>query len=358
MMTTCNPLELEFEYYRDLERFVCLCQKLISASQPYMVVLLSHELYRFLYPVDRYAHVEHDDPVPFLLAHIKRLIAFGESSLDAVHGYSTPKVPWQVQSPPAESPVEQSTSDLYSELWLGYDADVLTAESRQLIGRRIPQSVIDRQILGRTVLDLGCGSGRYSIALAFLGARAVTGVDYQNKSYRRAEAYCAEQHLPVHFQEANVLELPFDDGAFDFVFCNGVLHHTRSWREGLAEYIRVMRRSGFLFLYATGGFFWTTRDALRKVFARIPQDYAASVLRGIGMPSNRMVFMDTWYVPIEEHIARAELEAEFVRHRIEFEKLSSQVETDLDHGLASQIPGASIVWGEGEHRYLVARQNR
>ena len=49
------------------------------------------------------------------------------------------------------------------------------------------------------------------------------------------------------------------------------------------------------------------------------------------MPANRMIFMDTWYVPIEEHIPRAELESLFGRHQLSFQKLSSQVDTDLDY---------------------------
>ncbi|HEX4070933.1 MAG TPA: methyltransferase domain-containing protein, partial [Planctomycetaceae bacterium] len=145
------------------------------------------------------------------------------------------------------------------------------------------------------------------------------------------------------------------DCSFDFVFSNGVLHHTRSWQAAFDEYVRVMRRSGFLYLYATGGFFWTTRRALQPLFEAIPRSYTAEVLRLIGMPGNRMIFLDTWYVPIEEHIARADLEAAFRQRNLAFEKLPSQVEFDLDNALAQGIPGATAVWGEGEHRYLLKR---
>ena len=205
------------------------------------------------------------------------------------------------------------------------------------------------------MLDLGCGSGRYAVALAGLGAASVTAVDFQAKSYRRAEEFCRKQGLPVRFAEADVRSLPFADGSFDFVFSNGVLHHTRSWQTAFDEYVRVMRRSGFLYLYATGGFFWTTRRALRPLFEAIPRSYTAEVLRLIGMPGNRMIFMDTWYVPIEEHIARVDLETAFRNRNLAFEKLPSQVEFDPDYALGQGIPGARAVWGEGEHRYLLKR---
>jgi ubiquinone/menaquinone biosynthesis C-methylase UbiE len=356
-MTEASP-DPEAAYYDDLQRFVDLCGSLTAAGQPYLTVVLCHELYRFLYPSEPYAGFVHRDPVPYLAAHIRRLIALGTAARDNVHGYASLLANQEQRRDPESLPtVEKTTSDLYSELWLGYDAHVLTEESRQLLARRIPTEVIDEQIVGRTVLDLGCGSGRYAVALAALGAASVTAVDFQAKSYRRAEEFCRKESLPVRFAEADVLSLPFADQSFDFVFSNGVLHHTRSWKSALGEYVRVMRRSGFLFLYATGGFFWNTRRALRPLFQSIPRAYTAAVLDLIGMPSNRMIFMDTWYVPIEDHIPRDDLESVFERHRLTFRKLLSQVETDLDYALTQKLPGAEIVWGQGEHRYLLERRD-
>jgi ubiquinone/menaquinone biosynthesis C-methylase UbiE len=344
---------LEAAYYKELGRFVELCAELTATGKPYLTVLLCHELYRFLYPSEPYLGFTHDDPVRYLVSHIRRLIEFGSLARQGIHGYPG-AIPGNASAAIASKAViEKQTSDLYSDLWLGYDARVLTEESRQLLTRRIPERVIDEEIAGRSVLDLGCGSGRYAVALAALGANPVTAVDYQAKSYQRASEYCAKHALPVRFVEANILQLPFADRSFDFVFSNGVLHHTRSWRKALDEYVRVMRRSGFLFLYATGGFFWTTRRAVRPLFQSIPRAYTARVLELLGMPGNRMIFMDTWYVPIEEHITRAKLESEFDRHGLAYEKLKSRVETDLDSAIDHGIPGAAAVWGEGDHRYFL-----
>ena len=116
------PSGPEAAYYDQLDRFVELCGSLTAAGQPYLTVLLCHELYRFLYPADPYAGFTHRDPVPYLAAHIHRLIALGSAARESVHGYPIPAAGGgprrENESQPA---VEKETSDLYSDLWLGYD---------------------------------------------------------------------------------------------------------------------------------------------------------------------------------------------------------------------------------------------
>jgi ubiquinone/menaquinone biosynthesis C-methylase UbiE len=345
-----NSNDLTEKYYNDLGQFKDLCFSLIEGGQMHQVVLLCHELYRFLYPVEPYAGFEHSDPVPFMTAHLEKLSILARTLLDTVHGYAND--PARTPSS-AQNRVEIATSDLYSGLWAQFDRETLLVEARKLLERRLPADLIEAHIKGKRVLDMGCGSGRYSIALAALGAAEIIAVDYQAKAYAQAAAHASEMALPLTFQEADILQLPFPDRSFDFVFSNGVLHHTRDWKSALGEYGRVMKRSGYLYLYACGGFFWATRAVMREIFARIPQAYAQNVLDMIGMPSNRFIFMDTWYVPIEGHLKRAELEALMSRLGLSFTQVTSHVPFDPGYGLARGLPGAEAVWGEGEHRYLL-----
>lgn len=339
-------------YYEQLDRFVMLCRELSASGKPYLAVVLCHELYRYLYPTEPYAKFEHRDPVPFMLQHIERLVELASLATVGVVGYESMSA--NVPGAPTEE-LERRTSDLYSKLWDGYDQEIMTRESVALLEKRVPRPVLDQYVRGKRVLDLGCGSGRYSIALSHLGAAHVTAVDFQAKSYAAAQSICQRTGMAVEFREANVLSLPFADRSFDFVWSNGVLHHTRSWKDAFSEYVRVLKTAGFLYLYATGGFFWTTRRRLREVFKEIPQAYTLSVLQTIGMPANRMIFMDTWYVPIEEHIGRAELESDFERSALRYEKLHSNNPFDLDRASLQQLNGAEAMWGEGEHRYLLVR---
>lgn len=93
---------------------------------------------------------------------------------------------------------------------------------------------------GRTVLDVGTGTGRGAIALARRGA-VVTGVDASAEMLEVARRRAAEAGVEVTFSREDAHRLPFDDGAFDAVICLRVLMHTPDWRQSLSELCRVAR---------------------------------------------------------------------------------------------------------------------
>ena len=94
---------------------------------------------------------------------------------------------------------------------------------------------------GRTILDVGTGTGRAAIALARRGA-VVTGVDASMEMLAVARTRAADQHVDVSFIHGDAHGLAFDDGAFDAVVCLRVLMHTPDWRQSLAELCRVAER--------------------------------------------------------------------------------------------------------------------
>lgn len=342
------------KYYTQLDHFEKRCNRLVENGQAYLAVILCHELYRYTYPVEPYTHFTHDNPVPFMNQHIRGLIGLADSFPAMVRPYAF------IPENRAESgsTLEKETSDLYSGLWKNFNRETLTEESLKLVKNRIPDAIIRSKIKNARVLDMGCGSGRYSIALSLLGACEVIGVDYQAKAFAAAQEYCRQNSLNVKFQESNVHELPFEDASFDFVFCNGVLHHTSSIERGISELSRVLKKPGkaFLYLYGSGGIFWTTRNVMRKIFRNIPLDYTKTVLNTIGMPQNRFIFCDTWYVPVETHTKEKELHQLLTRMGFTFEKVISSNAFDIDYPVhEGKIPLAKEMWGEGDHRYILTK---
>ena len=95
-------------------------------------------------------------------------------------------------------------------------------------------------VAGRTVLDVGTGTGRAALALAARGAR-VTGVDASAEMLAVAARRAASAQIDVTFLRGDAHSLDFPDRSFDAVICLRVLMHTPGWRQSLAELCRVAR---------------------------------------------------------------------------------------------------------------------
>lgn len=358
MTAKINVIEAQAkEYYKALNEFSKLCNEMIDKGLGYWVVILSHELYRFLYPVEPYVNFSPDRPVEFVAGHIKTLVVSAKNVLQTIHPYSFNLNSFSDIRKESDV-LGQSTSDLYADMWRNLDSKALVEESLQLLKRRLPMNIIEKDIIGKDVLDMGCGSGRYSIALAKVGSKSVAGIDWQKRAFEAARLWCEKNDQPVIFREGDVLNLPFESESFDFVFCNGVIHHTQSIQKGLQEIWRVLRpgKKSFLYIYAANGIFWETRNVLREVFKRIPLSYTQNVLDIMGMPSNRFIFCDTWYVPVEMHTTKQELCNLLDRIGFRYEKIVGQNDFDLDGALTiKNIQGAEVMWGDGEHRYILEK---
>jgi 2-polyprenyl-6-hydroxyphenyl methylase/3-demethylubiquinone-9 3-methyltransferase len=86
---------------------------------------------------------------------------------------------------------------------------------------------IDRStgLLGKRVLDVGCGGGILAEAMAGRGAE-VTGIDLSEKALKVAELHLLESGARVSYRKATVEELAHEQpGSFDVVTCMEVLEH-------------------------------------------------------------------------------------------------------------------------------------
>lgn len=96
------------------------------------------------------------------------------------------------------------------------------------------------------VVDAGCGTGQLACFLGLKGRR-VLGVDYSQHSLDLAATVRDRLQLSnVRFQRENLLDLSLPDKSFDYVFCNGVLHHTSDPYRGFEQLVRITRPGGFL----------------------------------------------------------------------------------------------------------------
>ncbi len=99
---------------------------------------------------------------------------------------------------------------------------------------------------GLTVLDMGCGSGRWTYAMAALGAKVIA-VDFSDAAVEVTREVTRELG-DVHVIQASLFRLPFREQQFDFVVSWGVLHHTRDTAAAFREIAPLVRLGGELYV--------------------------------------------------------------------------------------------------------------
>jgi ubiquinone/menaquinone biosynthesis C-methylase UbiE len=153
---------------------------------------------------------------------------------------------------------------------------------------------------GRSVLDLGCGSGVCACLFAEGGA-AVTAVDLTQAGVELAARSAASFGVEISVVRADAERLGLKDGAFDHVFSWGVLHHTSDPDRAFAEVARVLKPGGAglvmvyhktSLVYYLKGLYWLIAKG--------------KLLRGHSLRSVQDFFTDGYF---HRHYTRSELVA-------------------------------------------------
>lgn len=84
---------------------------------------------------------------------------------------------------------------------------------------------LPNDLSGKSVLDIGCNAGFFSVQSKKRNADYVMGIDLSDGFLKQAEFVREVLGLEIDYEKMSLYELPKLGGQFDIVFCLGVIYH-------------------------------------------------------------------------------------------------------------------------------------
>jgi SAM-dependent methyltransferase/uncharacterized protein YbaR (Trm112 family) len=160
-----------------------------------------------------------------------------------LHGYTTPNEP--------AMPGEETVLRTFSSEWVNYDWDEqhywnLSADDMYKC-MNFMLDIERKPVQGQLVLEVGIGIGGIADYMARKEECELVGVDL---SYAVDAAYRHFGKNPfLHIVQASAFAPPFNNGTFDLVYSQGVLHHTFSTKCAFQRICKLPKPKGRLYIW-------------------------------------------------------------------------------------------------------------
>lgn len=144
---------------------------------------------------------------------------------------------------------------------------------------------------GRVILDLGCGMGGLTTALALSGA-SVQPLDFNPHYCHITRLRGARYGLDFSPVNAAGERLPFRDGHFDLIVCMDVLEHVEDPERLLSEISRCLKPGGLCQLTAINRFAFRDPHYHARFVNWLPRSLSDPYLRLVGRAKDNARFAD------------------------------------------------------------------
>ncbi len=121
----------------------------------------------------------------------------------------------------------------------------------------------------KNILEVGCGTGQLSIFFSMGTNNNIVALDPTLASLKLAENFSKKYNINnINYVNADIFDDVLSDNYFDFVWCNGVLHHTKDPYGAFQILIKSIKKNGYVLigLYNKIG---RVRTILRKYLYKI-----------------------------------------------------------------------------------------
>ena len=225
--------------------------------------------------------------------------------------------------------------------------------------------VADEFFAGKSCLDAGCGNGRGSFFMLRHGAARVESVDLSENNVSSTRKFAEQLGYAdrINVTQSSLEEIPFADGKFDFVWCNGVIMHTKNPNACLSEFSRVLKPggAGWLYVYGSGGLYWKIMQRFRDLLSDVNLLHAIQYLKTFRY-SPRYIgeFIDDWYAAHLRTYTHFDLATRLTEIGFEQPKrlvFGMDYDTSQRRELAEDDLQRELT-GEGDLRYLLSKTDR
>tara|TARA_B100000989_G_scaffold202145_1_gene152948 strand:- start:1268 stop:2176 length:909 start_codon:yes stop_codon:yes gene_type:complete len=155
----------------------------------------------------------------------------------------------------------------------------------------------------KDVLEVGCGTGQISLYFAIGTNNRIFALDPTIASINLGKEFSKKNKIEnVKFINADIFDDIFNDEVFDFIWTNGVLHHTKEPSQAFDTITRYLKKNGFILvgLYNKYGRLRTIfRRYLYKLFGRQIVMFLDPILRKT--KRNNIKQIDSWIRDQYEH---------------------------------------------------------